>query len=177
MALLRMLRGVNGYPAWYRAPQYTPTGTFAGWVLPLNPGIPNIHPNSGPLVSGGARTNLVFPGSGGNVLVIRWGKSRGFVSVLFPAPPPPPVPTLLSIAPPGGFAGGAIPVTITGTNLLGATSATIGGLPVGAFSVLNATTITGLSNSGLLPGVYSLIVQTPFGPLTLPNCFTVTSPP
>lgn len=80
--------------------------------------------------------------------------------------------TITSIAPATGPAAGGTPVTIKGTNFSGATSATIGGTAVTSFTVVNDTTITGVTPAKAA-GAYNVVVVDDSGssaPLT--NGFT-----
>src|SRR5215470_11585566 len=54
--------------------------------------------------------------------------------------PPPATPTITSFTPAGGPTGTSI--TVTGTNLTGATSVSIGGVAATTFSVVSATSLT-----------------------------------
>ena len=85
-----------------------------------------------------------------------------------------PAPTLSSVAPPNGPAGGGTTITLTGTNLLGATSVTVGGVASSNVQVLNATTVTALTPPGTI-GPKSVSVTTPGGTSTLANAFTYAS--
>jgi hypothetical protein len=60
----------------------------------------------------------------------------------------PSLPTLTSIAPNTGVRGTSVPVTLTGTNLTGATAVTVSGtgVTVGSFTVVNSTSITATLN-------------------------------
>jgi len=60
----------------------------------------------------------------------------------------PPPPTVSAISPNYGELTGSTSVTITGTNFTGASGATIGGAAITSFSVVNPTTITGVSPIG-----------------------------
>src|SRR6202011_3531003 len=55
-----------------------------------------------------------------------------------------PIPTLTSISPSSGVRGTTVAVTLTGTNLIGATAVTVsgGGVTVPSFTAVNSTTIT-----------------------------------
>ena len=78
------------------------------------------------------------------------------------------VPTITSFTPTSGAAGTL--VTINGTNLLGATSVTVAGMPVTSYTVVSATRIT--ANVG--PGTSGKIsVTTPSGTATSTGTFTL----
>ncbi len=59
-----------------------------------------------------------------------------------------PAPTVSSVAPNNGLTTGGTPVTITGTNLTGATAVHFGATAASVFAVVNATTITATSPAG-----------------------------
>lgn len=79
-----------------------------------------------------------------------------------------PAPTVSSITDDVGDTAGGVPVTITGTNFTGATGATIGGVAVTSFLVVNPTTITGVTGAHA-KGVVDVVVQHPNGNGTLTN--------
>jgi hypothetical protein len=81
-----------------------------------------------------------------------------------------PVPTITSIAPTTGAIGST--VTITGTNLTGATLVTLNGTSVTGFTVVNNTTITFVVPTGATSG--NIGVTTPGGTATSSGSFTVT---
>ena len=87
-------------------------------------------------------------------------------------------PTLTSIAPNTGVQGNSVPVTLTGTNLGGATSVTVSGtgVTVSGMTVVNSTTITATFNiSGTATlGARTVTVNTPIGNPTV--TFTVLKP-
>jgi hypothetical protein len=82
-----------------------------------------------------------------------------------------PVPTLASFTPASGLVGTT--VTITGTNLTGATAVTLNGSSV-SFSVVNATTLTFVVPTGAASGLVA--VTTPGGTATSATTFTVLLP-
>jgi hypothetical protein len=63
-----------------------------------------------------------------------------------------PQPEIISIAPPSGSVTGGTPVTITGTNLGGATSVKFGAAPAASFTVDSDTEITATAPSSVKPG-------------------------
>ncbi|TMC54777.1 MAG: hypothetical protein E6J20_02240 [Chloroflexi bacterium] len=73
----------------------------------------------------------------------------------------PNAPTVASVAPNSGPAGGGTSVTITGTNFTGATAVAFGSSAAAAFTVNTATQITATSPAG--SGVVSVTVTTPSG--------------
>ncbi len=79
-----------------------------------------------------------------------------------PAPPVVPKPTVTSISPDTAQSGAT--VTITGTNLTGATAVSFGGIPATSFNVTNATTIAAVVGAG---GSGDVVVTTPGGTATL----------
>jgi uncharacterized delta-60 repeat protein len=83
-----------------------------------------------------------------------------------------PAPTLVSFAPASGLVGAT--VTVTGTNLLGATALLLHGASVGRFTVVNATTLTFVVPVGASSGL--LTVTTPGGTATSASSFTVLEP-
>ncbi len=86
-----------------------------------------------------------------------------------PPPPPAAAPTISSFAPTSGAAGSN--VTITGTNLTGATAVKFNGTAASSFSVSSATQITATVANGTTTG--KIAVTTPGGTATSANSFTV----
>lgn len=80
-------------------------------------------------------------------------------------------PTLASVTPASGPAGGGTSFTITGTAFSGATSVTVGGVAATNVTVIDATTLTATTPAGS-PGVAAIAVTTPAGTGTLPSAFT-----
>jgi Ca2+-binding RTX toxin-like protein len=87
-------------------------------------------------------------------------------------PPPPPVPTIASFAPASGPEQSL--VTITGTNLAGATGVRFGGVAAG-FTVVSGTQLTATVPAGAASGPIG--VTTPGGTATSAAGFTVTAAP
>ncbi|MFD2717168.1 IPT/TIG domain-containing protein [Hymenobacter monticola] len=82
-------------------------------------------------------------------------------------------PTITSFTPTSGAAGAT--VTITGTNLTGATAVTLNGVAISGFTVVNATTITfTVPATGATSG--TIAVTTPGGTVTSTGTFTVSAP-
>ncbi len=79
-------------------------------------------------------------------------------------------PTITGFTPTTGAAGAT--VTVTGTNLTGATSVTVGGVAITGFTVVNATTITFMLPAAAVTG--PIVVTTAGGTVTSTGTFTVT---
>ena len=86
-----------------------------------------------------------------------------------------PAPTVTNVSPASGSTSGGTSVTITGTNLTGATSVTFGGVAAQSVSVVNATTITCKTPSGSA-GSASVLVVTPDGTNAANSLFTYGAP-
>jgi hypothetical protein len=85
---------------------------------------------------------------------------------------PVPVPTIASFAPASGPVGAT--VTVTGTNLTGASAVTLNGVAVTGFTVVNATTLTFVVPAGATTGAVG--ITTTGGTATSTTPFTVTVP-
>ncbi len=83
-------------------------------------------------------------------------------------------PTISSVSPSSGALAGGNPITITGTNLTGATSLTVGGSAATSVVVVSATSITAVTPAGTA-GAKNVVVTTPFGTATATNAFTYTT--
>src|SRR4029077_15328579 len=103
-------------------------------------------------------------GSARNVTVTAPGGTSNPVSFSVVALP---APTLTSIAPSVGLRGTSVPVTITGTDLTGATSLTVsgGGVSVSALNVMSSTeaTATFTISAGASLGARSVRITTGSG--------------
>jgi DNA-binding beta-propeller fold protein YncE len=77
-----------------------------------------------------------------------------------------------------GPLGGGIPVTITGTNLIGATNVYFGGIPAPSYTVTSATSITA-TTPGDGAGIVDVTVTTPVGtsPTSAADQFIYEAPP
>jgi hypothetical protein len=87
------------------------------------------------------------------------------------------LPTITSISPDQDKQGATLSVTITGTNLAGASDVRLGtGIAVDSFGVINPEKITADITivSGTATGPRNITVTTPGGSYTLPDGFTVT---
>lgn len=69
----------------------------------------------------------------------------------------------------GALAGGLV-VTLSGTNLTGATSVAVGGTAAGSISSTSST--VRFTTPAKAAGTYNVVVSSPFGSSTLPNAFT-----
>jgi len=84
-------------------------------------------------------------------------------------------PTVTGIAPPSGPPAGGTAVTISGTNLSGATSVTIGGAGATSVVVVNPSTITAVTPAGTM-GARDVAVTTPGGTGSVTGLFTYMAP-
>ncbi len=94
------------------------------------------------------------------------GKADANVGVLVALSPeggegPPPAPSVTNLSPNTGSTAGGTPVTITGTNLAGASAVKFGATNATAFTVNSATSITATSPPGA--GTVEVTVTTPGG--------------
>jgi hypothetical protein len=80
-------------------------------------------------------------------------------------------PTLSNVSPSSGTRAGGVGVTLTGTNLSGATAATFGGIAATSINVINATTVAAVTPAHPA-GIVDVAVTTPGGTATLLNGFT-----
>ncbi len=85
-------------------------------------------------------------------------------------------PTVTSVAPAGGPVAGGTAVTITGTNLTGATSVTFGGAAATSVVVINATTITAVTPAHAA-GLVDVTVIAPSGSGTGTGVYTYGAGP
>jgi formylglycine-generating enzyme required for sulfatase activity len=84
--------------------------------------------------------------------------------------------TLTSVSPAYGLTTGGTLITLTGTDLSGATSVTIGGVAATNVQVFDGTTVTAITPPGTA-GVCSVSVTTPYGTATLPTGFVYVNEP
>ncbi len=85
-------------------------------------------------------------------------------------------PTLSSVNPNQGSTAGGTVITITGTNLTGTSSVSIGGIAAASVTVVNSTTVTAVTPSGTA-GAKAVSVTTPGGTANLANGFTYVAAP
>ncbi|MFM7053088.1 MAG: IPT/TIG domain-containing protein, partial [Planctomycetota bacterium] len=93
-------------------------------------------------------------------LLGHWGSSPPWVQ-----------PTITTVAPSSGPAAGGTAITITGTNLTGTSSVTVGGAAATSVSVVSATTVTAVTPAGTA-GAKTVSLTTPGGTANLTNGFT-----
>ena len=91
-------------------------------------------------------------------------RSNAFTHVYVP-------PTIASVSPSAGPETGGTSITITGTNLLGATAVRVGGATASALVVVNATTLTCTTPAGTA-GARDVQVTVPGGSVTSTGGFT-----
>ncbi len=89
-------------------------------------------------------------------------------------PEPVPAPTLASINPSSGGIVGGTSFTLTGTNLTGTTGVTFGGVSATSVTVVNDTTVTGVTPAHAV-GSVDVVISTPAGSTTLTNGYTYTA--
>jgi hypothetical protein len=133
-------------PAYITANGGTPASAFAALAAAIDTGRAYLNIHS-----------TAFPG----------GEIRGFLT---------PAPTVTLVSPASGLTSGGTFVTFTGTAFTGATGATVGGVPLSGFSVVNATTITGFTGAHAA-GLADVVVTVP-GPFTATGTgrFTYVAP-
>jgi formylglycine-generating enzyme required for sulfatase activity len=88
--------------------------------------------------------------------------------------PPPPAPTVSSVSPTSGSTLGGTAITITGTNLTGASSVTVGGVAATSVVVVSPTSITAVTPAGAA-GAKNVAVTTAGGTATVAGGFTYQS--
>jgi formylglycine-generating enzyme required for sulfatase activity len=88
---------------------------------------------------------------------------------------PEPQPTITSITPISGSTAGGTPITITGWDLTGATSVTVGGVAATSVVVVSSTSVTAVTPAGTV-GAKSVAVTTPSGTASLASAFTYLLP-
>ena len=86
-----------------------------------------------------------------------------------------PQPTITSITPICGPTAGGTPITITGWDLTGATSVTVGGIAATSVVVVSSTSVTAVTSAGTA-GAKSVAVTTAGGTASLVSAFTYVAP-
>jgi formylglycine-generating enzyme required for sulfatase activity len=143
------------YGTYPSSPQNNPTGPASGWYRVVRGG-------AGNYLTGDLRASYRFYFTPGNSYI-----SVGFRVARDPQDQPP---ALTSIAPASGPTSGGTQITLTGTNLSGATSVTVGGVAATSVQVVSPTTVTAITPAGTA-GVYDVSVATRYT-ATLSNAFT-----
>ena len=105
------------------------------------------------------------------VVVTVVGNAIGSGAFTFVTPP-----TISSVSPATGSTAGGTFITITGTNLDGTTSVTVGGVAATSLNVISSTSITAVTPAGTA-GAVSVAVTTPYGAASLASAFTYVAPP
>jgi formylglycine-generating enzyme required for sulfatase activity len=85
-------------------------------------------------------------------------------------------PAATAVSPTSGPTAGGTLITLTGTNLLGATGVTFGGVAASSVQVINATTVTAVTPGGTA-GTVTVAITTPSGTASLPGAFTYVTVP
>eukprot|EP01037_Dinobryon_pediforme_P005920 gene5920-5989_t len=80
--------------------------------------------------------------------------------------------SVTSVSPNTGTLNGGTPITITGKNFTGATGATINGVAVTSFVVVNPTTITAVAPAGTTGAAKNIVVSTSTGSATGTGLYT-----
>ena len=86
------------------------------------------------------------------------------------------VPTITTVAPVLGPIAGATTITITGTNLTGASSVTVGGVAATSVAVVSATSVTAVTGASTA-GLKDVVLTTPGGSVTKSGAFTYVAAP
>ena len=86
------------------------------------------------------------------------------------------LPTVSSVSPNFGSALGGTAITITGANLTGGSSVTVGGVAATSVVVVSSTSVTAVTPAGTV-GARSVAVTTPIRTATATNAFTYFAPP
>ncbi|GAA4353623.1 hypothetical protein GCM10023185_14450 [Hymenobacter saemangeumensis] len=122
------------------------------------------------VVNGTTITFTVPMGATSGAIAVTTPGGTATSSTSFTVTVPTPAPTITSFTPTSGASGAT--VTITGTNLTGATAVTLNGVAITGFTVVNATTITFTVPASAASG--TIAVTTPGGTATSTGTFTVT---
>lgn len=116
---------------------------------------------TGPRAAGTVNVTVVTAGGSGTL-------SSGFTYVVT-------APTVSAVSPSTGSTLGGTSVTITGTNLTGATAVDFGGTAATSFTIDSATQITAVAPAGAA-GAVDVTVTSPSGTGSLPSAFTYVTP-
>ncbi len=126
-------------------------------------------------VNSASRLSFVVPAGAvsGTVQVTTPGGSGSSVASFTVTTPPAPAPTISGFSPASGLVGST--VTVTGSNLSGATSAQLGSSTSTAVTVISATSLSFVVPTAATSGTVK--VTSPAGTATSAASFTVTAPP
>ena len=83
-----------------------------------------------------------------------------------------PAPTVTAISPASGLTSGGTTITLNGSNFLGASSVTVGGVAATSVNVVSASVLTAVTPAGIIGSAVSVSVTTPGGTGTLASAFT-----
>ncbi|MDO7876235.1 IPT/TIG domain-containing protein [Hymenobacter sp. ASUV-10] len=179
----------------------TSTGSFTVTVATPAPTITSFTPATGPAgtvvtvtgtnftgatgatINGTAGTSFMVMSATEVMFTVPAGATSGTIAVTtaggtatstgtFTVTTPTAAPTIASFSPATAAVGAT--VTLTGTNLTGATAVTLNGVAITGYTVVNATTITFVLPTGAASG--PIAVTTPGGTATSSTSFTVTTP-
>jgi hypothetical protein len=124
------------------------------------------------VVNGTTITFVVPTGATSGAIAVTTPGGTATSGTSFTVTTPTAAPTITAIAPATGAVGAT--VTVTGTNLTGATGLTLNGVAVSGYTVVNGTTITFVVPAGATTG--AIAVTTPGGTATSSTSFTVSTP-
>jgi formylglycine-generating enzyme required for sulfatase activity len=111
----------------------------------------------------GSRRDFTYPHTAVNYIGFRVARDVG------------PDPTVSSVSPNFGSTLGGTAITITGANLTGASSVTVGGVAATSVVVVSSTSVTAFTPAGTV-GAKSVAVTTPCGTASLASAFTYVVP-
>ena len=85
-------------------------------------------------------------------------------------------PSISGVSPAVGTTAGGTSITITGTNLIGTTAITVGGVAATSISVVSSTSVTAVTPAGTA-GAKDVVLSTAGGSVTSAGSFTYVAPP
>jgi formylglycine-generating enzyme required for sulfatase activity len=149
------------YTYYQSAPEIDPTGPVSGVTRVLRGGSAGLGPAGQCRTS--MRSSLSPFYSLDGTLTLRTARTPDFG-----------LPTIDSISPNAGPADGGTVITITGSNLAGATSVMVGGVPATGVNMLGMTQLTAVTPAGVA-GPATVTVTTPWGTSSLEGGFAYTN--